>query len=169
MGKGDCISKHKPEGSQDRDDINIKAHYYRVIPKITKFSGWYNNFHTNRASGQSDDDVLQAVLKKWRSAHNKKEFKYLHVWRVMQVVDKWAPQKLAGKAKTTSPETHLEGDYEARSRPMGQQKAKRLAKSARQLSVNWHMQFPEIRLMSTYVSVRVLLWSVLTNFVNVWL
>ncbi|XP_057791198.1 glutathione S-transferase T3-like [Salvia miltiorrhiza] len=125
----------RPKDSEPRKWEAIKSHYYHIMPDVNIFSGWYNNFYENRASGQSDEDVLDATLEKWRSVNPKKEFKYQHVWKIMRDLEKWAPQQMARhaskKAKTSESESHTstEGMPEVRRRPMGQQRAKKLDKS----------------------------------------
>ncbi|XP_057791268.1 glutathione S-transferase T3-like [Salvia miltiorrhiza] len=51
----------KPEGTAARSLSQVKNHYYRLNPDLNKWAGIYNNFWSNRVSGQGDDDVLEAA------------------------------------------------------------------------------------------------------------
>ncbi|XP_042442941.1 glutathione S-transferase T3-like [Zingiber officinale] len=131
---------NRPTGTTAREWTSIKSHYYRVMPDIGKFSGWYNNFFNNRASGESDTDVLAATHDMWKKVHKNKTFKYEHIWKIITECEKWAPQSLGRhadkKARTSKSGAHTsstnpdtDGDSEIRSRPIGQQKAKRKNKT----------------------------------------
>ncbi|XP_073133706.1 glutathione S-transferase T2-like [Henckelia pumila] len=114
----------------------IKSHYYRVMLDVDKFLGWYNNLLNNRASDQSDADVLSAAHDMWKNLHKNKAFKYEHVWKIVTECEKWALQSIGYHANKKS-RTSESGEYtssttpgtddvvEIRSRPIGQQRAKR--------------------------------------------
>ncbi|XP_042425829.1 glutathione S-transferase T3-like [Zingiber officinale] len=131
---------NQPTGITAREWASIKSHYYRVMPDIGKFSGWYNNFFNNRASGESDADVLAAIHDMSKKVYKNKAFKYEHVWKIITECEKWAPQSLSRHADkkartselgahTSSANSDTDGDFEIRSHPIGQQKAKRKNKA----------------------------------------
>ncbi|XP_073130861.1 glutathione S-transferase T3-like [Henckelia pumila] len=82
---------NRPVGTPMREWSLIKSHYYRVMPDVDKFSGWYNNFLNNRASGQSDANVLAAPHDMWKMSNKNNAFKYEHVWKIVMECEKWAP------------------------------------------------------------------------------
>ncbi|XP_042466245.1 glutathione S-transferase T3-like [Zingiber officinale] len=79
---------NRPTGTTAREWTSIKSHYYRVMPDIGKFSGWYNNFFNNRASGESDANVVAATHDMWKKVHKNKTFKYEHVWKIITECEK---------------------------------------------------------------------------------
>ncbi|XP_057811815.1 uncharacterized protein LOC131026054 [Salvia miltiorrhiza] len=123
----------KPEDTAARSLSQVKNHYYRMNPDLNKWAGIYNNFWSNRASGQGDDDVLEAAKRALRNDDPKnKDFKFLHVWTMIQTCEKWTPQQMPQnpqkKAKNSETDSPSSTDTGARIRPMGQQRAKRQAK-----------------------------------------
>lgn len=126
------FNEARAAGTPARNGTQVKNHYYKIMPLVNMFSQWYNNIANNRASGEGDDDVLERALKKWRSEHNEKEFRFLHVWKRSQICEKWGTQAMASnarkKGKFSESDSPSSGDAGARTRPMGQQRAKRMAK-----------------------------------------
>ncbi|XP_057787667.1 glutathione S-transferase T3-like [Salvia miltiorrhiza] len=86
----------RPEGTVARSYSQVKNHYYKINPDINKWAGIYNNFWSNRVSGQDDDDVLEAAKRAWRNDDPKnKDFKFLHVWNIIQTCENWTPQQMS--------------------------------------------------------------------------
>ncbi|KAH6823392.1 general regulatory factor 8 [Perilla frutescens var. hirtella] len=133
------FNENRPTGTPSREWTSIKSHYYQVILDVNTFLECYNNFYNNRESDQSDNDILEATNAKWSSVHSGKDFKYMHIWRVMKESEKCAPQQMehrANKKLRTSEfgwrnsTTNSDSDAEMhRSRPLGQQRAKMQGKT----------------------------------------
>ncbi|XP_057779599.1 glutathione S-transferase T3-like [Salvia miltiorrhiza] len=112
----------RPEGTVARSYSQVKNHYYKINPDINKWAGIYNNFWSNRASGQDDDDVLEVAKRAWRNDDPKnKDFKFLHVWKIIQTCEKWTPQQMPQnpqkKAKNSETVSPSSTDTGARMRP----------------------------------------------------
>lgn len=110
---------------------------------VNEFSAYYNNFYSHRQSGWSDENVLENAPSMWKANNNNKDFKYMHVWRVLGEYEKYAPQSVSHhfskKARTSESREHTFSlnsdmsinvdDYEVRIRPIGQKTTKRKGKS----------------------------------------
>ncbi|XP_042404515.1 uncharacterized protein LOC121994599 [Zingiber officinale] len=110
---------------------------------VNEFSATYNNFYTHRQSGWSDENVLENALNMWKANNNNKDFKYMHVWRVLKDYEKYIPQSVArysnkktrtsesgGNTSTSNPDTSVDlDDSKVCIRPIGQKAAKRKGKS----------------------------------------
>ncbi|XP_042387359.1 uncharacterized protein LOC121979434 [Zingiber officinale] len=109
---------------------------------VNEFSVTYNNFYTHRQSGWSDENVLENALNMWKANNKGKDFKYMHVWRVLKEYEKYTPQSVAhysnkkvrtsesgGNTSTSNPDTSVDlDDSEVRIRPIGQKATKRKGK-----------------------------------------
>ncbi|XP_042409976.1 glutathione S-transferase T2-like [Zingiber officinale] len=134
----DDAKKKKIAWSLEED--KVLASFQRLV---SEFSGIYNKWHSNRASGWSDDDILTKAHEEWMSNKKNKSFKYEHVWRILRECEKYAPQSSDnryGKKTRTSesgaytsssnPNTSVDvEDYEVRTRPNGQKESKRKGKT----------------------------------------
>ncbi|XP_073120095.1 glutathione S-transferase T2-like [Henckelia pumila] len=98
---------NRPVGIPMREWNVIKSHYYRVMPDVDKFSGWYNNLLNNRASGPSEADVLAVAHDMWKTSNKNKTFKYKHVWKILMECRKKAPQSLEHHANKNSRTSQL--------------------------------------------------------------
>ncbi|XP_042446387.1 glutathione S-transferase T3-like [Zingiber officinale] len=139
----DYYNKHRPTGSMMRSYQRLKSHYYRFALMVNEFSATYNNFYTHRQSGWSDENVLENALNMWKANNNNKDFKYMHVWRVLKDYEKYTPQSVAhysnkkartsesgGNTSTSNPDTSVDlDDSEIRIRLIEQKAAKRKDKS----------------------------------------
>ncbi|XP_042472308.1 glutathione S-transferase T3-like [Zingiber officinale] len=139
----DYYNKYCPTGSMTRSYQRLKSHYYRFAPMINEFSATYNNFYTYRQSSWSDENVLENALNMWKANNNNKDFKYMHVWRVLKEYEKYTPQSIAhysnkkamtsesgGNTSTSNPDTSVDlDDSEVLIRPIEQKAAKRKGKS----------------------------------------
>ncbi|XP_042407692.1 glutathione S-transferase T3-like [Zingiber officinale] len=139
----DYYNKHRPTGSMTRSYQRLKSHYYRFAPMVNEFFATYNNFYTHRQSAWSDENVLENALNMWKANNKGKDFKYMHVWRVLKEYEKYTPQSVAHysnkKARTSesgentstsNPDTSVDlDDSEVRIRPIGQKEVKRKGKS----------------------------------------
>ncbi|XP_042386582.1 uncharacterized protein LOC121978284 [Zingiber officinale] len=110
---------------------------------VNEFSATYNNFYTHRQSGWSNKNVLENALNMWKANNKGKEFKYVHVWRVLKEYEKYTPQSIAhysnkkartsesgGHTSTSNPDTSVDlDDSKVRIRPIGQKATKRKGKS----------------------------------------
>ncbi|XP_042380407.1 uncharacterized protein LOC121972849 [Zingiber officinale] len=117
----DYYNKHRPTGSMTRSYQRLKSHYY----------SW------------SDENVLENALNMWKANNNNKDFKYMHVWRVLKDYEKYTPQSVAhysnkkariseseGNTSTSNPDTSVDlDDSEVHIRPIGQKATKRKGKS----------------------------------------
>ncbi|XP_042451804.1 glutathione S-transferase T3-like [Zingiber officinale] len=139
----DYYNKHQPTGSMTRSYQRLKSHYYRFAPMVNEFSATYNNFYTHRQSGWSDENVLENALNMWKANNKGKDFKYMHMWRVLKEYEKYTPQSVAhysnkkartsesgGNISTSNLDTSVDlDDSEVRIRLLGQKAAKRKGKS----------------------------------------
>ncbi|XP_042380037.1 uncharacterized protein LOC121972433 [Zingiber officinale] len=112
---------------------------------VNEFSATYNNLYTHYQSGWSDENVLENALNMWKANNKNRDFKYIHVWRVLKEYEKYAPQSVAhssnkktrtsesgGNTSTSNPnpDTSVDvDDFEVCIRSIGQKAAKRKDKS----------------------------------------
>uniref|UniRef100_A0A7N0ZWR8 No apical meristem-associated C-terminal domain-containing protein n=1 Tax=Kalanchoe fedtschenkoi TaxID=63787 RepID=A0A7N0ZWR8_KALFE len=124
----------------EREESQIKSHYYLMMPQVNEFNGYYNQIVSDHHSGWSDNQIIEAARLIWKNAHKKREFPYTHVWEMVKDEPKWATQvgsqNASKKTKTTESgaytsssnhdieENTYEGN-ESESRPIGQKAAKR--------------------------------------------
>ncbi|XP_042452744.1 uncharacterized protein LOC122037365 [Zingiber officinale] len=136
-------NKHRPAGTVPRIWKRLKSHYYKFMPMVNEFSVIYNNFSTDRQSSWSNENVLENALNMWKAKNNNKDFKYMHVWRVLREYEKYAPQPVSHhsskKARTSESRGHTStsnldmcvdvDDCEVCIRPIEQKAAKKKGKS----------------------------------------
>ncbi|XP_042410294.1 uncharacterized protein LOC121999716 [Zingiber officinale] len=110
---------------------------------VNEFSVTYNNFYIHRQNDWSDENMLENALNMWKVNNKGKDFKYMHVWRVLKEYEKYTSQSVAhysnkkartsesgGNTSTSNPDTSVDlDDSEVRIRPIGQKAAKRKGKS----------------------------------------
>uniref|UniRef100_A0A7N0U1I2 No apical meristem-associated C-terminal domain-containing protein n=1 Tax=Kalanchoe fedtschenkoi TaxID=63787 RepID=A0A7N0U1I2_KALFE len=124
----------------EREESQIKSHYYLMMPQVNEFNGYYNQIVTDHHSGWSDNQIIEAARLIWKNAHNKREFPYTHVWEMVKDEPKLeaqiGAQNASKKTKTSESgaynsssnhdidENTYEGN-ESESRPIGQKAAKR--------------------------------------------
>uniref|UniRef100_A0A7N1A1E9 No apical meristem-associated C-terminal domain-containing protein n=1 Tax=Kalanchoe fedtschenkoi TaxID=63787 RepID=A0A7N1A1E9_KALFE len=127
----------------EREEPQIKSHYYFLMPQVNEFNCYYNQIVSDHHSGWSDNQIIEAARLNWKNAHKNKEFPYMHIWEMVKDKPKWAAQieaqNASKKAKTSEsgaytsssncdPEEHSYGGNESESRPIGQKAAKRKLK-----------------------------------------
>uniref|UniRef100_A0A7N0URK0 No apical meristem-associated C-terminal domain-containing protein n=1 Tax=Kalanchoe fedtschenkoi TaxID=63787 RepID=A0A7N0URK0_KALFE len=135
----------------EREESQIKSHYYLMMPQVNEFNGYYNQIVSDHHSGWSDTQIIQAARLNWKNAHKKREFPYTHVWEMVKDEPKWAAQvgtqNASKKTKTsdsgayTSSSHHDQEDSthegnKSESRPIGQKAAKRKMKGKEKKDVN---------------------------------
>uniref|UniRef100_A0A7N0TR35 No apical meristem-associated C-terminal domain-containing protein n=1 Tax=Kalanchoe fedtschenkoi TaxID=63787 RepID=A0A7N0TR35_KALFE len=123
----------------EREESQIKSHYYLMMPQVNEFNGYYNQIVSDHHSGWSDNQIIEAARLIWKNAHKKREFPYTHVWEMVKDEPKWeaqiGAQNASKKTKTsesgayTSSSNHdiEENTYEgneSENRPTGQKAAK---------------------------------------------
>ncbi|KAG8370606.1 hypothetical protein BUALT_Bualt13G0000900 [Buddleja alternifolia] len=128
-----------------RNICTVKGHYFKVMPKVTQFSGIYNQLVDEKQSGVFDDQIIQKARTLYRSANNDTEFKHDHLWRMVKDLLKWRGQReFQASSKKKKTRINEEGDYissnpstpsaqsdsnsEVERRPIGQKAAKRKGK-----------------------------------------
>uniref|UniRef100_A0A7N0TL56 No apical meristem-associated C-terminal domain-containing protein n=1 Tax=Kalanchoe fedtschenkoi TaxID=63787 RepID=A0A7N0TL56_KALFE len=124
----------------EREESQIKSHYYFMMPQVNEFNGYYNQIVSDHHSGWSDNQIMEAARFNWKNAHKKREFPYTHVWEMVKDEPKWAAQieaqNASKKTKTSDSgaytsswdhdtEDNNNGGNESESRPIGQKAAKR--------------------------------------------
>uniref|UniRef100_A0A7N0U2X0 No apical meristem-associated C-terminal domain-containing protein n=1 Tax=Kalanchoe fedtschenkoi TaxID=63787 RepID=A0A7N0U2X0_KALFE len=127
----------------EREESQIKPHYYFLMPQVNEFNGYYNQIVSDHHSGWSDNQIIEAARLNWKNAHKKKEFPYMHIWEMVKDEPKWAAQieaqNASKKAKTSESGAYTSssnrdadeysyGGNESESRPIGQKTAKRKVK-----------------------------------------
>ncbi|XP_042386589.1 glutathione S-transferase T3-like [Zingiber officinale] len=141
----DYYNKHRLIGAMKRSYQMLKTHYYKFAPMVNEFFATYNNLYTHHQSGWSDENVLENALNMWKTNNKNRDFKYMHVWRVLKEYEKYVPQSIAhssnkkvrtsesgGNTSTSNPnpDTSVDNDdFEACIRPIGQKATKRKDKS----------------------------------------
>uniref|UniRef100_A0A7N0SV38 Myb-like domain-containing protein n=1 Tax=Kalanchoe fedtschenkoi TaxID=63787 RepID=A0A7N0SV38_KALFE len=135
----------------EREESQIKSHYYLMMPQVNEFNGYYNQIVSDHHSGWSDTQIIQAARLNWKNAHKKREFPYTHVWEMVKDEPKWTAQvgtqNASKKTKTsdsgayTSSSHHDQEDSthegnESKSRPIGQKAAKRKMRGKEKKDVN---------------------------------
>uniref|UniRef100_A0A7N0ZYN2 No apical meristem-associated C-terminal domain-containing protein n=1 Tax=Kalanchoe fedtschenkoi TaxID=63787 RepID=A0A7N0ZYN2_KALFE len=106
----------------EREESQIKSHYYLMMPQVNEFNGYYNQIVSDHHSGWSDNQIIEAARLIWKNAHKKREFLYTHVWEMKT--------KTSESGAYTSSSNHdiEENTYEgneSESRLIGQKAAKR--------------------------------------------
>uniref|UniRef100_A0A7N0UHS3 Myb-like domain-containing protein n=1 Tax=Kalanchoe fedtschenkoi TaxID=63787 RepID=A0A7N0UHS3_KALFE len=127
----------------EREESQIKPHYYFLMPQVNEFNGYYNQIVYDHHSGWSDNQIIEATQLNWKNAHKKKEFPYMHIWEMVKDELKWAAQieaqNASKKAKTSESGAYTSssncdadeysyGGNESESRPIGQKAATRKVK-----------------------------------------
>uniref|UniRef100_A0A7N0TTR4 No apical meristem-associated C-terminal domain-containing protein n=1 Tax=Kalanchoe fedtschenkoi TaxID=63787 RepID=A0A7N0TTR4_KALFE len=89
----------------EREESQIKSHYYLMMPQVNEFNGYYNQIMSDHHSGWSDNQIIEAAQLIWKNAHKKREFPYTHVWEMVKDEPKWAiqvgAQNASKKTKTS--------------------------------------------------------------------
>uniref|UniRef100_A0A7N0U3V0 No apical meristem-associated C-terminal domain-containing protein n=1 Tax=Kalanchoe fedtschenkoi TaxID=63787 RepID=A0A7N0U3V0_KALFE len=119
----------------EREEPQIKSHYYFLMPQVNEFNCYYNQIVSDHHSGWSDNQIIEAARLNWKNAHKNKKFPYMHIWEMVKDEPKWAAQieaqNASKKAKTSEfgaytsssnrdPEEHSYGGNESENRPIGQ-------------------------------------------------
>uniref|UniRef100_A0A7N0RJC7 No apical meristem-associated C-terminal domain-containing protein n=1 Tax=Kalanchoe fedtschenkoi TaxID=63787 RepID=A0A7N0RJC7_KALFE len=113
----------------EREESQIKSHYYLMMPNVNEFNGYYNQIVSDHHSGWSDTQIIQAA-----------QFPYTHVWEMMKDLPKWTAQvgaqNASKKIKTSDSGAYTSSSHhdiednthkgnKSESRPIGQKAAKR--------------------------------------------
>uniref|UniRef100_A0A7N0VH85 No apical meristem-associated C-terminal domain-containing protein n=1 Tax=Kalanchoe fedtschenkoi TaxID=63787 RepID=A0A7N0VH85_KALFE len=110
----------------EREESQIKSHYYLMMPQVNEFSGYYNQIVSDYQSGWSDNQIIEAAQLTWKNAHKKREFPYTHVSSYSSKCIK--ENKSESGAYTSSSNHDIENNTyegnESESRPIGQKAAK---------------------------------------------
>uniref|UniRef100_A0A7N0RHN6 No apical meristem-associated C-terminal domain-containing protein n=1 Tax=Kalanchoe fedtschenkoi TaxID=63787 RepID=A0A7N0RHN6_KALFE len=124
----------------EREESQIKPHYYFLMPQVNEFNGYYNQIVSDHHSGWSDNQIIETARLNWKNAHKKKEFPYMHIWEMVKDEPKWAAQietqNASKKAKTSESGAYTStSNRDADDRPIGQKAAKRKVKEKEKKNV----------------------------------
>ena len=139
-----------PAGSVARTLSSLKSHDCNWKWPLNKFAAEYKQIWRDRPSGWNDDDVLAEAQRRWMIDHKNKPFKWVHVWKILKTMARYAPQSdpvRGGKkartsesgAQTSSSNPDLSADNddsEFPERPMGQKAAKKKSKGKAKAKAN---------------------------------
>lgn len=87
-----CYNENRPKGTQLRSWDAVNTHCFHMMLDVNLLSKLYEKCDTDRASGQSVDDVLEVALGEWCKKYSK-DFKYAHVWKLMTELEIDLPQR----------------------------------------------------------------------------
>ncbi|XP_035831927.1 uncharacterized protein LOC118480987 [Helianthus annuus] len=92
---------------------SIGSKYREMNKKISAFCGYYNNAHSNRPSGASDETVFAITMSKYHTKEGS-AFTYVGAWEIFKNCSKWAPVPnevvRAKRSKTFESMEHSSGD-----------------------------------------------------------
>jgi len=81
---------HAPK-EQRRTPSQLKNHWNKTIPFITKFNACYDKAKREHASGESDDQVMERAREEYKAIVKKKRpFALEYWWRAMKDQPKWS-------------------------------------------------------------------------------
>uniref|UniRef100_A0A7N0SX20 No apical meristem-associated C-terminal domain-containing protein n=1 Tax=Kalanchoe fedtschenkoi TaxID=63787 RepID=A0A7N0SX20_KALFE len=130
----------------EREESQIKPHYYFLMPQANEFNGYCNQIVSDHHSGWSDNQIIEAARLNWKNAHKKKEFPYMHTWEMVKDEPKWAAQIEAQNASKKA-KTSESGAYTSSSNqscPIGQKAAKRKVKEKGKKNVTESVNAPKL-------------------------
>ncbi|KAJ0501784.1 putative glutathione transferase [Helianthus annuus] len=100
-----------------REVNSMSSKYGEMNKKISAFCGYYNNAHSNRPSGASDETVFAIAMSKYHTKEGS-AFTYVGAWEIFKNCPKWAPVPnevaRAKRCKTFESIEHSAGDSDVR-------------------------------------------------------
>lgn len=135
-----------------RSKHSLTTKYRDVNKLVTKFNELHHNLKTQHKNGQTDQNIFETALEKYRQENNGKAFKYVEFWKIIEPCGVWhdmnEEEKGAPTKRTKTSESSCTKSSDARVqsglneddddeleleellRPIGRDKAKRKGSSS---------------------------------------
>ncbi|KAF8673421.1 hypothetical protein HU200_048985 [Digitaria exilis] len=81
-------NKHSPK-ERRRTAAQLKTHWNRYAPVVSKFNSCWNRMKNAHASGASDDQIMERAHATFKSENSQKPFLFEYWWRVVKEQPKW--------------------------------------------------------------------------------